>query len=854
MNETETYSFGEWLKQRRERLRLTQRELALTVHCSVPMIKKIEGDERHPSPELAELLAISLKIPESEQAIFVEVARGERPVDVLWLVQDEAAAAPSPFHAPIPLPGVATPFVGREDELQAIGERLTQPNCRLLTLVGPGGVGKTRLALAAARAQQPAFVDGVAFVSLAAVTDANLIPDEVARSLRLTLTAAPAEQVLAYLRRRNMLLILDNCEQLEGDLSWLSDLLNHAPGVKLLASSRERLHLTEEWVYAVPGLGLAQAVDLFAGTAQRVKQDFDVQAEKIAVTSICQLVENLPLAVELAASWTPFMACAQIADHIQRDINILATDVRNIPDRHRSIQAVFDHSWNLLSTPEQNALMRLSVFRGGWGAEEALSVAVADLRLLRWLVDKSLVRVGENGRYDLHELIRQYASQKLGQSGDEAETRQRHFDAYLSLAARLDAQQFRSESSMDAVARFDQEHDNLRAALAWSLDNERTEMSLDLLVHLWIYWFRRGTLYEGGQWAIRAIEQAGNLESVSLCITLSFASSMIGLQGRYAEAESLIVRVMPMAYRLEDPEALIAGYLSFVYASVNVEEALDGLYKGVALIQETGKFQQLLPLYYVAIATWLQSSGRYAEARDYYQKGLTLYRQMGAVDMTADPLGRFGQLALQEGRLQEAYELTMESAATARAAGREVSYIEWGGARLGLIQLYLGEIEAAERSLQEAMLLFEGVSHDLRWQQEALSYLSEVALARGDVAVAVERMQASLEICQILYRQLQATPKLEGTPDALPVDLIGLCARASLVAAAQGYYERAAMLYSLADSFRSQSGQTIIPPLQAKLDEAMTIIRAHLAESTFENSWETGQQMSLSQAFAFLLA
>ncbi|MGH9853211.1 MAG: ATP-binding protein, partial [Blastocatellia bacterium] len=336
MSGTETYSFGEWLKQRRERLRLTQRELAAITHCSPAMIKKIEADERHPSPELAELLAGALKVPQPDHELFIQVARGERPVDALWRMQAEATTSVLPFHAPVPLPVAATPFVGRSGELAQIGERLAQPNCRLLTLVGPGGIGKTRLALAAAQTQQTAFVDGAAFASLAALTDAALIADVIARSLRLTLSGPAAEQVLSYLRRRSMLLILDNCEQLDGDLTWLSELLAHAPRVKLLATSRERLHLAEEWIYTTPEL--AEAAALFVETAQRLKQDFNSEAEQSAITRICQLVENLPLAVELAASWTPLMSCAQIAEHIQRDLNILAVDVRNVPDRHRSVQ------------------------------------------------------------------------------------------------------------------------------------------------------------------------------------------------------------------------------------------------------------------------------------------------------------------------------------------------------------------------------------------------------------------------------------------------------------------------------------------------------------------------------------
>jgi transcriptional regulator with XRE-family HTH domain len=193
MTGVETYSFGEWLKQRREKLRLTQRDLAVMTHCSVPMIKKIESDERQPSPELAELLAVSLKVPESDRRIFVEVARGERPVDLLWQVPDETPTAALPFHEPIPLPKPATPFVGRDEELAQISERLADPNCRLLTLVGPGGMGKTRLAIAAAQTLQPTFIEGAVFVSLAAITDITLIPDTIARSLRLVLSGPAAD-------------------------------------------------------------------------------------------------------------------------------------------------------------------------------------------------------------------------------------------------------------------------------------------------------------------------------------------------------------------------------------------------------------------------------------------------------------------------------------------------------------------------------------------------------------------------------------------------------------------------------------------------------------------------------------
>lgn len=851
MTETETYSLGAWLKQQRERLRLTQRALAASAHCSAAMIKKIEADERRPSPELAALLAISLSVPAAERELFLQVARGERPVDGLWhLAQGEAAEPALPFHAPAPLPRPATAFIGRADELGEIGRRLANRKCRLLTLVGPGGVGKTRLALAAGEAQRAAFAEGVAFVPVAAVTDPAAIPEAVARSLRLTVSGPPAEQVLAFLHRRSLLLVLDDCEHLAGALGWLPELLTQAPGVKVLATSRERLHLAEEWVYAVPEL--AQAEALFIETAQRVKHDFDAEAERPAIARICQLVDNLPLAVELAAGWTPLLACAQIAEHIQRDIAILAANVHNVPERHRSIQAVFDHSWNLLTPAEHEALMRLTVFRGGWRAEEGQRVAGADLFVLRSLVDKSLVRVGDGGRYDLHDLSCQYAAQQLARSGAVPDTQQRHFDAYLALAEQLNVQQFGPEAAA-VVARFEQELDNFRAALGWSLEAAPVAAPLELLDHLSFFFSRRGYYREYGEWALRAIERAGPLESGPLCLALAGAATCAFLLGRFGEGEALAKRSVALAQRLGDPEALIMAHAIKIFASLTLDEALEGVSAGTALIRQTGKLPEMLPLFYLGSATWYHSSGRFAEAEAYYRESIAEFRKLGIIEMMADALERLGQLALQAGRLEEAQALTVESIAIAERTGYDIVFGAWGTARLGLIQLYLGQAEAAQRSLETALQMFQDGRGDERAQQETLAMLSEVALARGAVEAADRHLQASLALCRKFYHELQATRKFEGTAEALPVELSPLCARAALVAAAQRRAERAVTLGSLAHSLSAQSGQTLLPPLQARLDEALAGL-ARLAGAAYAAAWDAGQSMSLSEAFAFLLA
>jgi predicted ATPase/transcriptional regulator with XRE-family HTH domain len=845
---TGTYSLGVWIKQRREAMRLTQRDLAAAVHCSVPMLKKIEGDDRRPSTELARLLARALKLPDQSWETFVAAARGDRSVDTLWPIPTDVEATIWQLLTPAPLPKPATAFIGRAQEIQDIGAQLSQDDCRLLTLVGPGGMGKTRLALQAAEAyaeDRPAV-----FVPLVTVSEAAALPEAVAHSLRLALSGPPAEQVVGFLRRQRLLLILDNCEQLAGNLEWLAEVVARAPGVKLLATSRERLHLAEEWVYAVPTL--AQAEALFVDRVRRVKQNFSEQAERPAIGRICALLGNLPLAVELAAGWTPLMSCEQIAGHLANDLALLATDLTNIPERHRSLEAVCEHSWQLLTAPEQHALKHLSVFNGGWLIDQAQAVAGADLKMLRWLVDKSLVRVGEHGRFDLHELIRQDAARRLAQTGEAAGARRAHFVAYQALAARLDEAQFGPEA-MTGVARFDHEQGNLRAALKWGLEANEVDAVLELLSHLWFYWSRRGAYREGTDWARRVIEQAGDRESVPMCLALGTAVIFAYVQGHFAEAQALAQRTATMAHRLEDPEALIMAYGLATSASLTFEEAMEGLQKAIQLSEATGKRRELRPLLYNGAATWLHSSGRYSEARAYYEKSVELFRELGAVDFISDPLGRLGQLALQEGRLQDAHDLTMESIAAARAIGLDVFYGTWESARLGQILLYQGDLEAAQQTLEIALARMEDDAGYVRSRQETLAVLSEVALMRGDITAAAEHMRASLLICGPFYRELQEAHKLEGTGDSLPVDLVALCARAGLVAAAQGMAERAVTLFGAAEALAAASGLTLLPALRERVEKSLANLRETLGAVDFGAAQEQGRGLSLAQAFAFLL-
>ena len=381
------------------------------------------------------------------------------------------------------LPPYPTPFVGRQDELEQINALLSDPICRLVTLIGPGGIGKTRLALRCAEDQQPNFPDGVFFVPLTPVDSSDLIASAIASALQLTFYS-PEDlrvQIVRYLSEKHMLLVMDNFEHLLADTSLLEDALRAAPDLKFIVTSRERLNLLEEWTLVLEGLSFPaeqtteppesySAVQLFAQRARQMQPDFSIRSNAESIQIICQRVEGMPLALELAASWLRAMSCHQIAAHMEQSYDFLTTPLRNVPERHRSLRAVFEQSWKLLSAGEQQVLTRLSVFRGGFDLQAAEQIAGASLPMLAGLADKSLIQMKGDGRYDLHELLRQYAAEKLSASAT-VDAANRHLDYYLKLADMAEPYLWSIEQ-MRWYDRLEADIDNLRTALAWSLQSE----------------------------------------------------------------------------------------------------------------------------------------------------------------------------------------------------------------------------------------------------------------------------------------------------------------------------------------------------------------------------------------------
>jgi predicted ATPase/DNA-binding CsgD family transcriptional regulator len=390
--------------------------------------------------------------------------------------------------APLNLPAQTMPFLGRQAELRQIGALLDDPDCRLLTLIGPGGIGKTRLALEVASASASNYADGVHFVSLQALPAPDLLVSTIAEVVKFPFFFgnAPAEQLFTYLESKSMLLVLDNFEHLLDGAVQISDLLARAPGVKILATSRERLNLREEWLFEVEGLRFPtennlngettySAVELFAQSARRVRPSFSLEEEASAVARICALVGGMPLALELASSWVRALSCAEIADEIQRGLDILETNARNVPTRHRDMRAVLDHSWKLLTEDERDIMMKLSVFQGGFTRDAGHEVAGASARVLSALVDKSWLHWrAEVGRYDIHELLRQYAQGKLEDCGEAETVRNIHTRSFAAFMGRQE-EGIKFGRQVEALTEIERDFENVRAAWKWAARTRDTD-------------------------------------------------------------------------------------------------------------------------------------------------------------------------------------------------------------------------------------------------------------------------------------------------------------------------------------------------------------------------------------------
>ncbi len=858
-------SFGAWVTQRRKALDLTRKQLAQRVGYSISALRKIEGDERRPSRQVAELLADCLQVPPDQRATFVRAARGVERVERLGVPLPVSASAwpkPTPPRLFSNLPTPPTPLIGREHELVALARLLRDPQCRLLTIVGPGGIGKTRLAIEAASAQGEAFSDGVFFASLVGTSSTGSMVPAIAKAVGFSFSgpAGLRTQLVNYLRGKQMLLLLDNLEHLLDDAELLAQVLECAPGPVLLVTSRERLDLRGEWVFEVQGLpvpahdqveGLESysAVELFMQSARRAWLGFELSGEERPnLVRICQLVEGMPLGIELAAAWVRVLSCREIAQEIERNLDFLSASARDVPERHRSIRAVFDQSWHLLSAEGQQVLRRLSVFRGGFGREAAERVAGATLTLLSAMVAKSLVRRSSVGRYDLHELIRQYARERLVVSGEFESVCRQHMCFFLEFAEEVEPK-LRGAEQLAWLDRLETDHDNLRVALEWSsrptgmedemalgASHQSAQMSLRLVGALFFFWKRRDHWSEGREWIRRALARSADLpgtreraKALNAAVLLASEQTDTNSARRFAEENLALAQV------LGDPHSIACALDSFGFLLWKQKEyaaAASYCKEGLALFRQLGdRFAVADSLHHLGHIAINQDD--YEAAQPYYDESATIYREVKDQIGLDDVLGDLGLLAYLRNDYTRARAYLEQSLARFRKAASTPG-IEAALNRLGDLARCRGDYDQAERLYSESLDLY----YDMGDKDEIPSLLHNlgyVAQHRGDYAQSMALFEQALVIQQEMGNQAGIAECLAGIAGVL---------------AAQGKAQQSARLFGAVEVSREAVGAGVWPANRIEYERNVTLLRQLLDDETLTAAWAEGRAMTIEQAIA----
>lgn len=648
---------------------------------------------------------------------------------------EQSVARPSPRdQARQNLASYRRPFVGRQADLADLQQRLHDPRCRLITLVGPGGIGKTSLALAAAEAQIAHRPDGVYFVALQSVALPTDIPAAIAHAIgcRFYSNMDPRDQLTDYLRPKEMLLVLDNFEHLLEGASLVSHLLTHAEGLQLIATSREPLRIQEEWFHPLTGLRFPHgetdsetatahydAVALFVQCARRASVNFSLLTEWNDVVRICRLVDGMPLGIELAAAWRKMLSCAQIAEEITHGLDILTARHNDVPERHRSMRVVLEQSWQLLTEDAQRVLRRLSVFPGSFEQNAAMQVAEASLWTMADLIEKALVRVVGDERYQIHELLRQFAEKKLVEdAAEERATRSAHSHYYLNFVNQHDSR-LTGRGQAAALQIIEREIDNITLAWRWAATTVDVASLAQALDGLYLFLSTRSHYQSGADLfalAVMHCEAYGrdHPDAVPMALIAKLVARLGAFQNLLAEF-ALASESLSKSLR-EHPEPLEQIFLfntfaEVYYAQTDLRAAETAAHKALHLSRTHGDLAgEALALFHLAEIT--ASGGQPETGKEWAEASLMLCRQLerpdwmiNALAMLAWCYNALGAYERAEGFFREALMLCEEIGNRA-GAGLMHNHLAWTELCIG------GErLPAALPLFEEARSLLEDVGH-----------------------------------------------------------------------------------------------------------------------------------------------
>jgi predicted ATPase/DNA-binding CsgD family transcriptional regulator len=721
------------------------------------------------------------------------------------------------------LPAPLTPLVGREQEVAAVCALLWRPEVRLVTLTGTGGVGKTRLALAVAAAASSDFADGICFVALAPLTDPGLVASTIAKALDVREQGSQLllDNLKDHLREKQLLLLLDNFEQLVSAAPVVAELLVAAPRLHVLATSRTALHLSGEHEFVVPPLALPDlrnlpppdrliqygAIRLFVERAQAVQAAFAMTSENApAIAAICQQVDGLPLAIELAAGRSKLFSPQALLPRLKSRLKLLVGGAQDLPLRQQTLRATIAWSYDLLEEDEKTLFRRLAVFVGGctFEAVEAVCNANQDLEVdvldaVARLVDKSLLRQEGEGEPHLLmlETIREYGLERLEASGEAESMRRQHATFFLQLAEEAYPKIHSAEQST-WYNRLEADHDNLRAALRWTLERKAPQMGLRLAGALHTFWKACNHEREGRSWLAQELAQPG-----AGARTLARAKALRGLgllaftQGDFPEAQRLL------------------------------EESVSiGREMGAA-----GKFDLANALHRLAQVALLQ--GNPGATRELTGESLRLFQELGVAWGAGLALCYLGKATGELGDSGAARPPLEESAALFRVVG-DRHLLALPVDALGLVALRQGDYAGARTYFEEALTVARETG-DKQYAADALAHLGTVALRRGEYHESLS-----------FYQQSLALNREQGYKYGIVEDLAGLAEVASLV----GEPEGAARLLGVVEALREVSNIRLSPLRRAEYDRTVEGIRTQLDAATFAEAWKEGRAMPLDEVLA----
>jgi len=660
---------------------------------------------------------------------------------------------------PSRLPSERTSFVGRRKELEEIKRLIGET--RLLTLTGPGGIGKTRLALKAGEEVANDFEDGVYFIPLAPIRSAEHITQTIAEGVKFPLATQenPQRQLLRYLRKKRLLLVVDNFEHLLDSAEIVSAILQAAPAVKILATSRERLNLQGETNLIIGGMGFSiqagsedmetgDAITLFILRARQVFTGFDPSPGGLEqIVKICQIVQGMPLAIELAAAWLHILNVYEIAQELEKGLGLLTTELRDAPERHRSIHAVFDHSWSLLSQIERETFMRLSVFRGGFTREAAQHVAGASLQLLAGLVNKSFLSCDPgSGRFEIHELLRQCAQEQLEKEPDASALAHKAHAVYYAAFMQERWGDLRGYRQMLLLGEIEADIENVRTAWRYCLDQRS---ALQMWPQLWMFIYGLWYVYWIRWWnhagmdlfaeAVRVLEGDEAEEAIPLrALAMAFQGYYMAWLDLADQGFQLAKEAVEILEVLNYPEAL-----AFAYDSLGVNAYFLSHYK-----EEAQAAAQMLKVAAEVEDPWLQAftlfavgmgalfEKDYPKAKRVAEKNLKLFEDIGDAIGSTMPLIVLGHVALVQGAYEDARGYYLRCLKMAEKTSFYYS-IQTASKYLGKVCIALGRIEEAEHYLFQSLT----ISKEIGFIRDIVNLLYEIACLRavqGDSEGAVQ--------------------------------------------------------------------------------------------------------------------